>query len=128
MTIQDIFEEAITFSKACNLSNERKNEESYLYKGIKIMKKDNFITIFNTSKIQFDYKEIPDEDYLKFYELGFVKGVHAIVKESYMYKIEVLNKKIKTEINSRNNKKHYESLKVKRDNLINKYSNISKIN
>ena len=34
------------------------------------------------------------------------------------------NKKIKTEINTRNNKKHYDSLKLKRETLINKFSNL----
>ena len=40
---------------------------------------------------------------------------------------DALNKSIKKEINSRNNKKHYKSMKVRRGELINKYSKISKI-
>ncbi len=47
---------------------------------------------------------------------------------NYKDKISILNKKIKNEINTRNNKKHYDTLKVKRENLINKYTQISKLN
>jgi hypothetical protein len=65
------------------------------------------------------------EEYKFFGELGFVDAVHIVVKKTYKRKIDLINDKIKAEINTRNNKKHYDSLKLKRETLINKYSNLS---
>ena len=51
--------------------------------------------------------------------------------ESVFYKgikiqINAINIKIQSEVNQRNNKKHYDYLKLKRDNIINKYTKIIK--
>ena len=101
-----------------------KNEEAYMYKGIKITKIDNDIKIFSTSNARYMYHEMKDNQYILFHQLGFKEGVHTIVKKQYEGKIRLVNEKIKTEINTRNNKKHYDSLKLKRETLINKYSNL----
>jgi len=97
-----------------------------MYKGIKITKNNDNINIYSTNNAQFQYHEMKEDQYDLFMELGFVDATHEIVKSIYQNKINKINDKIKNEINTRNNKKHYDSLKFKRDNLINKYSNITK--
>lgn len=123
-TMNQIWEQAKECRKSASLSFH--NEEAYMYKGIKITKSKDQINIYATNNAQFQYHEMTEEQYDLFMELGFVDAVHSIVKQSYQRKIDKVNEKIKNEINTRNNKKHYDSLKLKRDNLINKYSNISK--
>ena len=122
MNIEEVWKQAESFSKCINLSNV--SEEAYMYRGIKITKVENDIKIFTTSNARYAYHEMNDSQYLMFHELGFKEGVHAVVKKQYEGKIDLINKKIKTEINTRNNKKHYDSLKLKRETLINKFSNL----
>jgi len=76
-----------------------KTELSYIYKGIKICNVNNNIKIYNAGIQRYAYKELTEDEYQFLYE-----------------------------INTRNNKKHYDSLKIKRENLINKYTQISKLN
>ena len=65
------------------------------------------------------------DSYLFFFQNGFRPGVRNVLRKTYRDKINKLNDKIQDEVNNRNNKKHYDSLRVKRDNLINKYSNLN---
>jgi hypothetical protein len=66
------------------------------------------------------------EEYEVFRTLGYRVGTHQIVQDSYRTQISIINERIKEEVNTRNNKKHYNALKNRRENLINKYSEISK--
>jgi len=124
MTLEKVWEEAKTLSKSTCLSY--KKEEAYMYKGIKATKTDDDIKIFSTLSSHIKYNEMDKEDYKLFIMFGFRDAVHIFLKRTYKRKIAMLNKKIKEEVNSRNNKKHYDSLKVKRETLINKYSNLNK--
>ncbi len=123
-SLNQVWEQAKSFKKSACLDFRR--EEAYIYKGIKITKNNDNINIYSTNNAQFQYHEMKEDQYDLFMELGFVDATHEIVKSIYQNKINKINDKIKNEINTRNNKKHYDSLKFKRDNLINKYSNITK--
>tara|TARA_R110000772_G_scaffold81749_3_gene173718 strand:- start:219 stop:590 length:372 start_codon:yes stop_codon:yes gene_type:complete len=123
MNIEEVWKQAESFSKCINLSNV--NEKAYMYKGIKIIKRDGKIKIFSTQNSQMQYHEMNPEEYKFFGDLGFVDAVHIVVKKTYKRKIDLINDKIKAEVNTRNNKKHYDSLKLKRETLINKYSNLN---
>lgn len=125
-SLKDLWDEASSSKKCIDLSY--KTEQSYIYKGIKICKVENEIKIYNAGKQAYIYKELSESEYQFLYDNGFIKGVHLTKMGNYKEKISVLNKKIKDEINTRNNKKHYDSLKNKRENLINKYTQISKLN
>jgi len=122
MRLEDVFVEAKEYRKSVNLS--WRDEEAYIYRGIKISKLDNDIKIFSTFNANFQYRELDDEEYSRFNMLGWIDAVHLIVKRMYKKSIDRITDKIKAEINTRNNKKHYDSLKRKRETLINKYSNL----
>tara|TARA_R100001460_G_scaffold16719_5_gene36402 strand:- start:4542 stop:4925 length:384 start_codon:yes stop_codon:yes gene_type:complete len=122
-SLESLWEDAVSDRKAINLSSTI--EMSYIYKGIKIVKVVDDIKIYNTRKLGIAYKEISQEEYDVFLQHGFRNGVHQVLKNTYKEQIEKINYKIQGEVNTRNNKKHYESLKVKRENLINKYSNLN---
>lgn len=123
-SLETLWYEATTESKAANVSSSF--EDAYLYKGIRIAKRDGKIKIYNTRKAGMNYREITDEQYYEFLQNGFRKGVHAVLQSTYKEQIDKINTKIQGEVNSRNNKKHFEALKNRREFLINKYSNLNK--
>ena len=73
------------------------------------------------------YELISEEHYYAFLQLGFRPGVYHVLKSTYLDMIDVINHKIKKEINNQNNRKQYKKLKTLREELINKYSKISKL-
>tara|TARA_R110000803_G_scaffold155929_1_gene220505 strand:- start:50 stop:457 length:408 start_codon:yes stop_codon:yes gene_type:complete len=102
--------------------------ESAIYKGIKIiLNKEDSVKIYNTKKGSLDYQEIGYNDYIYFLDNGFKSGVYHILKRTYKDQINTINIKIQGEVNQRNNKKHYNYLKLKRDNILNKYTQIIKL-
>ena len=123
-SLETLWYEATTENKAANVSSSF--EEAYLYKGIRIAKRDDNIKIYNTRKAGMNYKEITDEQYYEFLQNGFRKGAHIVLQSTYKEQIDKINAKIQGEVNSRNNKKHFEALKNRREFLINKYSNLNK--
>lgn len=123
-SLETLWYEATIENKAANVSSSL--EEAYLYRGIRIVKRDDVIKIYNTRKPGMNYKEITDEQYYEFYQNGFKKGAHIVLQSTYKEQIDKINAKIQGEVNSRNNKKHFEALKNRRQSLINKYSNLNK--
>ena len=120
----DIWNQAVNDPMIVNTSYEE--SISYIYKGIKICNEHNNFVIYNTKVLGLTYKVISKEQCSCFLTHGFRAGVINVLRETYLNKINILNEKIKKEINDRNNLKHYQSLKQRREELINKYSNISK--
>lgn len=122
----NVWEEAVSEYKSLSLHG--KDYQAYMYKGIKIIKTNKDIRIYHGNLKAIGYIEISLEEYEVFRSIGYRKATHSIIQSNYKRQIDNLNQRIKEEVNTRNNKKHYESLKVRRTNLINKYSEISKTN
>lgn len=98
--------------------------ESRIYKGIKIENEEGTIKIYNT-KVNGDfYREVSKEQYQFFIDNGYLKGVHNVCLFNYERSLDLLQDKIRDELGNRNNQKHYQSLKVMRENLMNKYTKI----
>lgn len=123
-TLLDIWQQAIEDNVSVDMSYG--NKQAYIYKGIKVVKVRDEIKILNTRTFGLEYEEIEEYLYESFFEKGFRPGVVDVLRSSYLKRIEYLNKNIRNEINSRNNKKHYKSMKVKRAELISKYTKILK--
>ncbi len=122
-SLETLWYEATIEKKAANVSSSY--EDAYLYKGIRITKRDDEIKIYNTRKSGLHYREITDEQYYEFLQNGFKKGVRIVLQSTYKEQIDNINAKIQGEVNSRNNKKHFEALKNRRETLINKYSKLN---
>jgi uncharacterized protein (DUF927 family) len=103
---------------------ENKNYESYIFKGIRISKNSEGIRIYYVNLKAIDYLEIDRSSYDIFKEQGYRDAIYKILKISYKRQITDVNEKIKQEVNYRNNKKHYDSLKLIREELLSKYSKI----
>jgi len=98
--------------------------ESRIYKGVKIENEDGVVKIYNTKMCGDFYKEVSEEQYQYFMDKGYVKGVHNVCLFNYERSLDLLQERIRDELGSRNNQKHYQSLKLMRENLINKYTKI----
>ena len=122
-SIYTLWDDAVQDRKA--IPDHSPKEEGYIYKGIKIVNIKDDIKIYNTRKKGMTYAEVSDVEYEFFFTHGFREGVHQVLKNTYREQIENINNKIQGEVNTRNNKKHYESLKQRRESLINKYSNLN---
>jgi len=122
-SMNTLWDDAVN-DKNCICLNTKRHQ-AYIYKGIKIIKTLSDIKIYNTRKQGFEYKEITDEEYYYFLQYGFRTGVRKVLKGTYIDQIDKINNKIQEEVNSRNNKKHYDSLKHRRETLINKYSKLN---
>lgn len=121
-----VWHEAVSDYNSLSLHGE--GYKAYMYRGIKIVRIENDIRIYYGNLKAIDYIEIGLNEYEIFRTLGYRVGTHKIVQDNYRAQISIINEKIKEEVNTRNNKKHYNALKMRRDNLINKYSEISKTN
>jgi uncharacterized protein with HEPN domain len=123
---EEIFHQAKFDSLATRLITPY--SESYIYKGIKIEKTETDIAIYNTKILGDTYTEISDDQYEVFFNLGFRMGVYNLCIFNYNCSLNGIQSKIRTELTNRNNQKHYHSMKSQRSYIMNKYTEILKLN
>lgn len=119
--LNDIFEQALKDYNTANLDG--KDYESRLSYGIKIVRyeEDNSVVIYNTARGGDYYEELNEEEYNIFIEEGWQIGVNKMALKKYTDKLELIEKKIKEEINGRNNSRYLDFLRESRTNILNKY-------
>ena len=96
--------------------------ESILGMGVKIQKFEDQIEILNTAKGGDYFQELNEEEYNFFFNDGWKIGAIKLALSNYAYKLNLIEQKIKTEVNTRKNDKHIQNLKNKRESILNKYS------
>ena len=119
--LHEVFEEAVKDHATTSLNgNEYDARMSY---GVKIIKyhEDNSIEILNTAKGGDYYMEIEEDEYNLFFEHGWVEAVCKMALIKYKERLDVIEQKVKDEINGRNNSKYLTFLKDTRRNTLNKY-------
>jgi len=97
---------------------------SVIGRGVKIQEFDSKIEILNMGKGGDYFKECVEEEYNYFYEHGWQRGALSISLNNCIFKLKLIEGRIKTELNTRKNDKHIQNLKNRRETLLNKYSNI----
>ena len=100
---------------------------SVIYRGVKIQNNNGSIKIYNTAKGGDFYREATPEQYNVFIKNGFRQGVYEVCMENYKDTLKTLSVKIRNEVASRNNQKHYNLLKEYRTTIMNKISEILKL-
>jgi hypothetical protein len=118
--LNEIFEEAKLHRQSI-VTSLRKGT-SVLYSGIKIQKFGDRIEIMNMGKGGDYFKECTLEEYDYFYKDGWEKGVLQVAMNNCIYKLQIIENRIKTEVNTRKNDKHIQKLKTRRENILNKYT------
>jgi hypothetical protein len=123
--LNDIFEQALKDYNTANLDGN--DYESRLSYGIKIVRyeEDNSVVIYNTARGGDYYEELNEEEYNIFIEEGWQIGVKKMALKKYTNKLELIENKIKEEINGRNNTRYLDFLRESRTNTLNKYYNIT---
>jgi hypothetical protein len=100
---------------------------SYIRKGIKIERRDNNTTIYNTKFGNDFYTELTDEEYEIFLLRGWKVGCYMMSLKNCKRSLETISKKIVTEINQRKNARHYNALKESRNNVMLRFTETLKL-
>ena len=70
------------------------------------------------------FKECDADEYYHFHLHGWKIGSIMISVDNCLYKLSVIESRIKTELNTRKNDKHIQNLKNRRENLLIKYTKL----
>lgn len=97
---------------------------SVIGRGVKLQQFDKRIEILNMGKGGDYFKECNEEEYEMFQIHGWRKGALLVGMNNCKHKLDIIEVRIKTELNTRKNDKHIQNLKNRRDTLVNKYANI----
>ena len=70
-----------------------------------------------------DFQECNEEEYKFFYDFGWKEGGIRLSMHNYKRKLDLIENKIRSEVNTRKNDKHIQRLKTSREILLKKYAN-----
>ena len=115
--LDKIWEEASSTFGAVRLNS--KDHESYIYKGVKIVKYNGIVTLYST-ETEF-YKVIT----YYFYGKSFLEGVRSFLTDKYLKKLDTIEKMIQKEMNNQKNYKRFKYLKSRRNTYLKKYNEIN---
>ena len=119
MTREEVWKQAQKQHGVASLFD--KECDSYIYKGIKIMKCNGVFRIFNTKMKGDFYQEITEDQYKMFEEHGFEYGVYNVMTDNLQNSLQRITNKIQLEINIRNNTRHFNALKDMRGKVLKKF-------
>lgn len=119
MTRKEVWEQAQKQYGVASLTD--KECDSYIYKGIKIMKCNGVFRIFNTKMKGDFYQEITEDQYKMFERHGFEYGVYNVMTDNLQNSLQRITNKIQLEINIRNNTRHFNALKEMRGKVLKKF-------
>ncbi len=121
---EEIFSQAL---KDTNAIHEQKPlGYSVINYGVKIQKFPSKIEILNCSKSGDYFQECSDDEYEMFFIHGWKKGGLRLSMMNCKRKLDLIEERIKKEVNTRKNDKHIQKLKTSRENLLIKYSKRNK--
>jgi hypothetical protein len=120
LDLDKMFNDARRVPKSVHL--EYKDEEAVIFKGIKIVRNEDGVQLYNTEHDM--YKRI--YDIRLFLEYGFEYGVLSFCSEKYQRKLKKVENSIQDEISKRKNHKRIGFLKTSRETLIQKYNEVTR--
>jgi len=124
-TMTNIWNEAVNDALSTRLTTSE--SVSYIRKGIKMENKNGEIKIYNTKFSNDFYTELTDDEYELFLLRGWKVGCYTMAIKNYRKSLERISKKIITEINARNNTRHYQALKESRNDLMARFTDTLKL-
>ena len=122
--LTDIFNQADNDEVSINIDGL--GYEARLRQGIKITREGQDVQILNTTRGGLFYDEITNEQYQTFFEYGWVIGVYRLTLVNYRRRLELIEKKMKQEVNTRKNDKHIKSMKKIRTSILIDYRRVTK--
>jgi len=126
-TLQDVFNQANSDYNTAKITSKCCN--SIVSKGVKIENEleTNKIIIYNTHLGGDFYKEIEEYQYHIFERKGWIYGKYVVSLSNYRRKLDVIEERIRAEINTRKNGRYIMGLKEMREYYLLKFSESSKI-
>jgi len=123
--LHQVFEDALNDCGAVRLDGD--DYRAVIYFGVKIINynEDNSIVIYNTARGGDYYSEFTEDEYNLFMEEGWSKGLNTMALDRYTSRLKLIESKIKTEVNGRNNTKYLDFLKTNRKETLNKYYKVT---
>ncbi len=119
--IKDIVLQAVADQKT--IKNVLPKGMSVIGRGCKIQQFDDKTEILNLGKGGDYFKECTPNEYDMFFEHGWLIGSKLVQINNTLHKLNIIEDRIKTEMNTRKNDKHIQNLKSRRETLLNKYTN-----
>tara|TARA_R100000742_G_C4279224_1_gene103277 strand:- start:4009 stop:4407 length:399 start_codon:yes stop_codon:yes gene_type:complete len=119
-TLKEVYNQAITDTNST--INKMGRGVFVISLGVKLQHFPSKTEILNCSKGGDYYRELDDQEYEFFFEFGWKKGVLLIALSNCNYKLQLIEDRMKTEMNTRKNDKHIQNLKTRRDNVLKKYA------
>ena len=92
--------------------------------GVRIQRFGDKIEMLNMNKGGDYYKILDEDEYNIFYHGGWKRGSVNLSISNCLFKLGLIEDKIKTEVNTRKNDKHIQNLKNRRENILNKYTKL----
>ena len=111
-----------------SVRQESNTEISHIMHGMKIIydKCCKSVTILNTTKSAEYYKEVEKYEYGIFSRLGWTMGVYQMALLNYKRKLNLIEARIKSEVNTRKNDKKMKALKQSRIRFMILYAYVKK--
>ena len=100
------------------------NGESIINMGVKIQKFNDYIEILNCSKGGDYFSSFNDEEYKIILKEGWKVGCIKTAMNNCLHKLNLIESKMKIEVNTRKNDKHIQNLKNKRERALHKYAEL----
>tara|TARA_R100001443_G_scaffold97595_1_gene104474 strand:- start:112 stop:513 length:402 start_codon:yes stop_codon:yes gene_type:complete len=122
-TLKDIMDQAV--NDRTGVETKMPKGVSVISHGIKIQSFESKIEILNCSRGGHYYQEILPKEYDYFFENGWKKGKVQMAINNCVYKLDLIESRMKIEMNTRKNDKHIQNLKTRRENLLVKYADFN---
>jgi hypothetical protein len=120
-SVEEVYEQAQKDYKAI-----KPNEHSVINNGVKIQQFPSKTEILNCGRSGDFFQECNKEEYKIFFKYGWREGGIRLSMLNCKRKLDIVEQKIKMEVNTRKNDKHIQKLKNTRESLLLKYSNRNK--
>ena len=116
-SLEEIYEQAMNDNSSMHTTMSRGN--AIINMGVKLQK---FSSNINCSKGGDYFKELSSAEYEIFYNEGWKIGCIKTAMNNCLYKLDLIESRMKIEVNTRKNDKHIQNLKSRRENILHKYS------
>ena len=120
-TLEQIYSQALNSSYPPVITSTPTGQ-SIIKRGVKIQLFNDKIEILNMGKGGSYYQECSEKEYKFFTDFGWKKGCLYMSAENCLYKLNLIETRIKSEVNTRKNDKHIKRLKNKRSAILIKYA------
>tara|TARA_R110000751_G_scaffold92044_2_gene180296 strand:- start:7494 stop:7904 length:411 start_codon:yes stop_codon:yes gene_type:complete len=123
-SLEDIYLQALEDEHA--LTRPLDHGVSIVNNGVKLQKFLSKTEILNCSKNGDYYQELTEDEYSMFFIYGWNEGGVRLSLMNYKKKLDMIEERMRIEINTRKNDKHIKKLKATRESLLIKYSKKNK--